>query len=134
MKIGKWTIEPAQMKHTARKYTMTSVVDSHLRKKAAEAGIGDYKKLLADVNADAAIYDTLTEKERNFYDDASMAGMWAMMGACIVPYIPLPEWLALDYETVEKLSNGVMEVNPHWFDQPDQEKKTEPQPPQSMNE
>ena len=134
MKVDKWTVQPAQMKHTARKYTMSSVVDSSLRRMAAEAGIADYKELLKHTQDNPEAYDGLTDAEREFYDTASLAGMWAMIAACIVPYIPLTERLTLPYETIEALSEAVMSENPHWFAQPDQEKKTEPQPPQSMNE
>jgi hypothetical protein len=134
VKIDKWTIETAQTKHTARKYTMTGVVDAFLRKQAAIAGIEDYKKFLKSAQDDPSLYDAMTEQEREFHDIASMAGMWVMFAACIVPYLPLAEWLALPFETLEKITDGVMAVNPHWFEQPDQEKKTEPQPPQSTNE
>jgi len=127
-KVMNWTIEEAQMKHVARKYSMSSVAQTYLRKTSAEAGIDDYKKLLEDLQGDPSKYDSLTDAERDFCDVSSSLGVWATVAGCVKPYISIDQWLALDYPTVELLSDTASEINPHWFAQPEQEKKTDATP------
>lgn len=127
IKIEKWTIETAQMKHSARKYSMNSVAQTHLRKQAAEFGIADFREFLAGLQAEPEKYEQLSEPEREFSDLSSSVGVWASVAGCIKPYIQLEEWLTFDDKLVEKLSSAVQDLNPHWFeqaDQADQEKKT----------
>jgi hypothetical protein len=134
IKIDKWTVETAQMKHAARKQSMSAVVQTFLRRAAAESGIDNYLDLIREVNSDADKYETLTEMERDFCDTASSAGMWAAVAGCVKPYIHLDEWLAFDDKTIEEISKAAMEINAHWFEQPGQEKKTdEPQPTSTPN-
>jgi hypothetical protein len=128
VKFEQWTIETAQMKHTARKSTMSSVAQNVLRRKAAECGIEDYQTFLSAVQTDAEVYETLTEPEREFCDMATSVGAWAVICACVKPYISADEWLGFNDRTIEGLSEAAMELNPHWFAQPDQEKKTDEQP------
>jgi hypothetical protein len=133
-KIEKWTIETAQMKHTSRKYSMSTVVQSYLRKKSAEYGIEDYQGFLKSVRDNPESYETLSEKEREFYDMSSGAGAWASVAGCIKPYIQLDEWFILGDALIEKLSTAANEINPHWFEQPEQEKKTDEPQPTSISE
>lgn len=128
-KVNGWTIETAQMKHTARKYSMTTVVQSWLRKASAAAGVADYQLTLAEIRDDAEKYESLTEAQRDFCDTAALAGMWATVAACVKPYITLEEWLKLPEESINDLSAAVERLNPHWFVAPDQEKKTSALPP-----
>jgi hypothetical protein len=128
-KVGAWTIETAQMKHTARKYSMTTVIQSWLRKNSAVAGVADYQATLAEIRDDPTVYENLTEAAREFCDRAALAGMWATVAACVKPYITLDSWLELPEESMNELTAAVERLNPHWFVSPDQEKKTdEPQP------
>lgn len=128
-KVNGWTIETAQMKHTARKYSMTTVVQSWLRKASAAAGVADYQLMLSEIRDDAEKYEALTEAQRDFCDTAALAGMWSTVAACVKPYITLEEWLKLPEESVNDLSAAVERLNPHWFIAPDQEKKTSELPP-----
>jgi hypothetical protein len=134
IKIDKWTIETAQMKHSARKYSMNEVAQTFLRKQAAEYGIDDFQIFLASVRNDPASYETLTDNERDFNDLSSSVGVWATIAGCIKPYIPLSEWLGFDDLIVERLSTAAQEVNPHWFSTQDQEKKTNESPPKLTSE
>ncbi len=134
LKVDKWTIETAQMKHTARRISMSNVAQNHLRKLAAIAGVDDYKSMLEGVQSDPAQYETLTDEQRDLYDVSSFVSVWAAFAACIVPYIHLEDWLAMDYQTIDKITEGVQSVNPHWFETPDQEKKTDEPLPKSMND
>lgn len=134
LKFGQWTIETAQMKHTARKYSMATVAQTHLRKAAAIAGVADYQELLTTVRDNPEAYETLTEAEREFMDMSASVGVWSTVAACIKPYISIDEWLAFTENTVNELSGAAEKVNPHWFTLPEQEKKTDEQPPQSISE
>jgi hypothetical protein len=127
-KIDKWTLETAQMKHSARKYSCATVADSYLRKFAAECGIEDYKIFLVDMSLNSDMYSTVTEEQRNFSDISSSVGVWATIAGCIKPYINIDEWLGFDDKTVEKLATAAQELNSHWFIQPEQEKKTDELP------
>ena len=133
-KYEQWTIETAQMKHTARKFSMSSVAQTFLRKRAAVIGLADYQAFLASVRDDSTAYESATEEERDFYDIASSVGLWSMVCACVKPYISLDQWLMFGEQTVQDLSGIVEEINPHWFTTPDQEKKTDELPPQSISE
>jgi len=119
-KFEKWTIETAQMKHTARKSSMASVVDTALRKKAAEYGIADYREFLKSAEKR---YEELTEEEREFCDFSNSTGSWAGLCGCVKPYISLDEWLSFSDKTIEGIGAAAMELNPHWFEVPNQEKK-----------
>lgn len=124
-KVDQWTVETAQMKHSARKYSMNAVAQKYLRVLAAECEIENYTELLQTVQATPEKYEELSEPEREFCDLSSSVGVWATVAGCIKPYIPLDEWLGFDDGKIEKLSTAVQELNPHWFVQADQEKKTD---------
>lgn len=134
MKVRGWTVETAQMKHTARKYSMATVAQSWLRKHAAIAGVDDYQGVLTSVRDDPETYDTLPEVTREFCDTASSVGVWTAVCACVRPYIGVDEWLSLDEGAVNELSAAVEQLNPHWFVAPDQEKKIEELQPTSTSE
>jgi len=128
-KVDKWTVETAQMKHSSRKVSMSDVAQKYLKRLAAEYGIDDFHEFLRGVRDNSESYETLSEKEREFYDTSSGAGAWAAIAGCVKPYISLEEWLTFNDKIIEKLSLAASELNPHWFEQPEQEKKTnEPQP------
>jgi len=127
IKIGTWKIETAQMKHSARKYSMNTVAQTFLRKQAAEFGVEDFHIFLADLQANPEKYEQLSEPERELSDLSSSVGVWASVAGCIKPYIQLEEWLSFDDKQVEALSTAAQELNPHWFVVPDQEKKTNEQ-------
>ena len=133
-KVEKWTVETALMKHSARKYSMNSVAQTYLRKQAGERGIEDFHLFLADLQTEPEKYEQLSEPEREFSDLSSSVGVWASVAGCIKPYIPLEEWLALDDKQVEILSEAAQTINPHWFVQPDQEKKTDEPPTTSTDD
>lgn len=124
-KFEKWVIEKSLMKHNIRKVSMFSVAKSFLLKHAKELNIKDYESLIKSVQEDAEKYETLSEKERDFCDTASTVGVWATVAACIKPYINLSEWLNLTEDQANGITDAVMEKNPHWFEIPDQEKKTD---------
>jgi hypothetical protein len=124
-KVGAWIVETAQMKHLTRKYSMSEVAQTHLRRLAAEYGVMDYQKFLTDLSDNPELYDQMREEEREFNDISSSIGVWVTIAACVKPYIPITEWLTLDDTTVNDLSTAVQEINPHWFTAtPLQEKKT----------
>lgn len=131
LKVDRWTVETAQMKHTSRKYTMASVSQSWLRKFAAECGVDDYQKLLEDFRDNPETYEAMTEPEREFCDTASSVGVWTTIGACVRPYIGIDEWLKLPEDTVNGLAEAVEKLNPHWLVVPDQEKKIKKSRPRS---
>lgn len=124
IKVQGWTVESAQMKHTARKYSMATVAQSWMRKHAATAGIADYQKTLEAVRDTPEAYETLSEPEREFCDLASTVGVWSAICGCVKPYISIDEWLGLDDGTVNDLSAACDKLNPHWLTSPEQEKKT----------
>ena len=121
IKFEQWTIETAQMKHTARKSSMSSVAQTYLRKKAAEIGITDHQAFMVALSESPDIYEAITDEEREFCDVATSAGSWAGLCGCIKPYISLDEWLSFDDKTIEGLGLAVQELNPHWLAMPDQE-------------
>lgn len=131
VKVDRWTVETAQMKHTSRKYTMATVSQSWLRNFAAECGIEDYQKLLESFREDPGTYDAMTEAERDFCDTASSVGVWTTIAACVRPYISIDEWLGLPEDTINGLAEAVERLNPHWLAVPDQEKKIKKSRPRS---
>lgn len=127
--VDKWTIETAQMKHAARKESLNAVAQKYLRNRGAEIGIvGDIRDFLKNVSDNPEAYETLTESERDFNDISSSVGVWALVSACIKPYVSLNEWLTFDDRTVERLTLAVQEINGHWFILPGAEKKTNEAP------
>ena len=109
-KFEKWTIETAQMKHASRKYSMTTVAQSHIRKMSAEYGIEDYQEFLKDLRDVPENYDSLTEPQREFSDLASSVGSWSAICGCVKPYISIDEWLSLDEDTITALGDAVKEL------------------------
>lgn len=133
-KVDKWTVETARMKHSSRKVSMSEIAQKFLAKLAAECEIRDFHEFLKGVRDNPESYETLSEKEREFYDTSSGAGAWAAIAGCIKPYIALVEWLGFEDKTIEALSIVASELNPHWFEQPGQEKKTDEPQPKSTSE
>ncbi len=124
-KIGDWVVQAAQVSTATRRNSMSSVLDTYLRRKAAEVGIEDYKKFLSGIQETPESYETITEEAREFYDMAGGLGAWIMVAACVKPYISIDTWLTLADETVNELSSAAMELNPQWSGvTPAQEKKT----------
>jgi hypothetical protein len=92
---------------------------------SAEYGIEDYQEFLKDLRDVPENYDSLTEPQREFSDLASSVGSWSAICGCVKPYISIDEWLSLDEDTITALGDAVKELNPHWFEMPDTEKKTD---------
>lgn len=128
VKVDKWVVVTATMNESIRRNSMLQVAAAYLRKTAQEAGFDDYKPIVELVQADPAQYDNLTDEQRRVYDLAMNAGLWAAVAGCIKPYIKLDEWLSLASEIVEALSSAANDKNPHWFEQPNKEKKTDEPP------
>jgi len=124
-KFEKWTIETAQMKHSARKNSNNLVADAWLRKFSAEYEIDDFRKFLQDIQEQPEKYGEITEREREFCDIAASVSSWIILTGCIKPYITIDEWLTFDDPTITALFSAAQELNPHWFEIPDQEKKTD---------
>jgi len=116
--VEKWTVKTAQIENTVRKSSLAGVLDNYLRGLAKSAEIENYKELLESIRENPALYDSITEAERTFYDTAAGLGAWVPITACISPYIPIGEWRLLNEETLDKLSSAAMELNPHWFEMP----------------
>lgn len=132
-RIGKWFVQVASVGTSTRRNSMSSVLDTYLQKQAALVGIQDYKKFLTEIRDDASRYETISENEREFYDNAGGLGAWIMVASCAKPYISIDEWLSLDDGTINEVTSAVMEVNPQWFkDAPDEEKKTKRKRRKSM--
>jgi hypothetical protein len=125
VKIDRWVVVTATMNESVRRNSMLQVAAAHLRKTAQAGGLDDYRPTIESVQTNPAQYDALTDMEREIYDLAMNAGLWAAVAGCVKPYIKLDEWLALPAEIVEALSSAANDKNPHWFDQPNQEKKTD---------
>lgn len=134
VKIEKWVVVTATMNESIRRNSMLQVAAAYLKKQARIIGLEDYKPIVEAVQEDAAQYDNLPDDHRELYDLAMNAGLWSAVAGCIKPYIKLDEWLLLPSATVEALSSAANDKNPHWFENPDQEKKTEPTPPESISE
>jgi hypothetical protein len=59
--------------------------------------------------------------------------VWPFVAGCTTPLISIEQFLEIPEAIVEELSKAAMEVNPHWFEVPDQEKKTEEPQTESTN-
>ena len=126
-KIGKWTVKPAVLNDAMRKSVMADVAKAYLIKEAAKAKIEDFESLVNTLRDNPAMYETVTEKEREFYDMSRVVSVWVMVAGCVKPYITIDEWRGMDDAQVEEISTAAMEINPHWFEAPktpEQEKKT----------
>ena len=132
---GKWILQVADVRTSARRNSMSSVLDTYLQKQSAIIEITDYKKFLIEIRDDATLYETITENEREFFDKAGGLGAWIMVASCAKPYISIDEWLSLDDVTINELTSAVMEVNPQWFNPTaEQEKKTKRSHKKSIKE
>lgn len=126
-KIGKWTVKPAVLNDAMRKSVMADIAKAYLIKEAAKAKIEDFENLANTLRDNPAMYETVTEKEREFYDMSRVISVWVMVAGCVKPYITIDEWRGMDDAQVEEISTAAMEINPHWFEAPktpEQEKKT----------
>lgn len=127
-KIGKYTIKPAVLNDAMRKSVMADVAKAYLTKQAAQSKIEDFETFVGTVRDDPSKYETITEKEREFYDLSRTVSVWVAVAGCVKPYITIDEWRGLEDAQVTDISTAAMEINPHWFEvpkTPEQEKKTD---------
>lgn len=123
--VEKWLIQSATVAAATRKLSMASVLTSRMRKEAAEYGVENYEKFIADMQAAPERYDEITEREREFYDRVNSLGAWTIVASCAKPYITMDEWLTLSEDTVNALATAAQEQNPQWFaPSASEEKKT----------
>lgn len=131
--IGQYKVHAAKVKHSARKMSMQNALNLHLDRLAASLEVD--RAILKDLHGNAALYETLTDAQREFCDAAQGLGSWVVIAACIEPFITMQQWLEISEATLDELSRVVQELNPHWFGAtPEQEKKTNATPPQSTSD
>lgn len=70
------------------------------------------------------------------YDPETLAAMavYPLIAGCVSPLITVDEFMEMPEQELDALTVVVMELNPHWFEIPDQEKKTETPPIESMSD
>lgn len=76
----------------------------------------------------------LAEKEDRDEELIQALGIFPHIAGCITPVISMTEFLQIPETVLDELSQAAMELNPHWFVTPDQEKKTKKKPPKSSKE
>lgn len=64
--------------------------------------------------------------ERNEIDPevAPALAIYPHLAGCVTPIISVEQFLEMPEVILDELMQAVMELNPHWFPKPDQEKKT----------
>ncbi len=96
--VGSYIVKEASMRESIRRSNMLESV----------------KKFIADHPAD-------TELDSFLY-------VYPFIFGCTTPTVSIEQFMELPEMLVEELSKAAMELNPHWFVVPDQEKKTDEQP------
>jgi hypothetical protein len=73
------------------------------------------------------------QEQLDKYDDETFQALslYPHLAGCITPVISIDEFMEMPEQELDALTIAVMELNPHWFALPDQEKKTETPPPPS---
>jgi len=69
-------------------------------------------------------------------DDAELKTTLAIyphVFGCVIPHVSVDEFLELKETEIDTLYLAALELNPHWFALPDQEKKTDQQLSESTN-
>ena len=104
LSVGIWTLKEAAGREAIRRVNMAE---------SAKAWIANHPE------------DTEAEQ---------ILGLYPHIAGCAWPIISIEQFLELPETMLDELSNAAMEINPHWFVSPDQEKKTdEPQTVSSQN-
>ena len=67
------------------------------------------------------------------YDNETMTALavYPHIAGCVEPRISIDEFMQMPETELDKLTAAAMELNPHWFELPDEEKKTETPPTES---
>jgi hypothetical protein len=94
-KIGKWTVSEAGMREAVRKMNMIQQV-----REQAEKGKADDELITA-------------------------LSVFPVIAGCVTPLLTIEKFLQIPEQELDELSKAAMELNPHWFVMPDQEKKTD---------
>jgi len=75
-------------------------------------------------------------KERKLYDDDTISGLmlYPNIAGALHEDMTIEEYLNIPETVLDELTNASMELNPHWYGNPQQEKKTEPPQTESTSE
>ncbi len=96
--VGNFIVKEASMRESIRRANMLESV----------------KKFISDHPAD-------TELDSFLY-------VYPFIFGCTTPAVTIEQFMEMPEMLVDELSKSAMELNPHWFVVPDQEKKTDEQP------
>ena len=66
----------------------------------------------------------LAEKEDRDEELIQALGIYPHIAGCITPVLSMTEFMQIPETVLDELSQAAMELNPHWFVTPEQEKKT----------
>lgn len=58
-------------------------------------------------------------------DMITAVGIYPHIAACTQPLMSIEEYFEIPETMLDQLTRAAMELNPHWFEVPDQEKKTD---------
>ena len=66
------------------------------------------------------------QNSQEMYDLETLTALsiYPNIAGCIQPLISIEDFMQMPEQELDSLSAAVMELNPHWFAVPDQEKKT----------
>jgi hypothetical protein len=72
-----------------------------------------------------SMLNKLQETAEN-YDDETLTALaiYPHIAGCVTPIISIDEFIQIPEQVLDELSTAAMELNPHWFIVPEQEKKT----------
>jgi len=59
---------------------------------------------------------------------SQVLALYPLIFGCTSPLLTIEQYLEVPEKVLNDLVNAAMELNPHWFEFPDQEKKTNEQP------
>jgi len=96
-KIGKYTVSQAGLIHSVRRMNMMKEIQA----KIEGGGLPD------EVTAAIAVYPHIA--------------------GCIEPRFTIEQMLQMPEQEIDKLTQAVMDLNPHWFELPPEEKKSDPE-------
>ena len=102
--VGNYTVKEAAMREAIRRTNMIKSVELYI----------------ADHPADTELKEFLF--------------VYPFVAGCTTPLITIEQFMEIPESIVEELSKAAMDVNPHWFTLPDQEKKTDEPPPTSTSD